>query len=1330
MALSDLEVFIREKMAAYNDGLDTTPGSSFDSKVMQPILQRLGTDPYTLDIPVFLQTILQQAYPDLAQGGDDTIVDLLIKPAMVILDPILREQQRIKAMSSLANPNALTTDEADALGANFFSSRNLGDFAKGQARIYYAQPQPEVISARNFVTSKSGLQYFPTSRQSVTAEQMILNKEGDLYFFDIDLIAAAAGDEYSIEPDQLATIALLTAPVRITNKNRFRFGLPAEDAGTYIARLDKEVTERSMVTQRGIVARTAKLFPEVTRLASVGFNDPEMQRDVITGGSLGTVLADGLDGTVVSDGEFKPLSRRFYSASASFETQLAPSGPVTGFVLTLVDAYNGALPRTRDLFITRVLDNQTLEVKDQVLYPGANNKVYTVRKRELLLSSIPGGIVAPTGPNGTVSIEPDKIHVGGCFDADIRGVDQDVSTLVIDVASDDEPELNGVLAGVVVVGSTLFKLFDLSLGGNYEEGDATWQLLEDAKKYQHTLEVLTGAVAGVYRIIDVFQVNGSPPVVQVDPNPLSVSTSLRFRWRIITEIDIDLVEPKETRLRDTNGITVQNSDFFTTGGGINFDGLGVAAGDILRLNNGLDKGDFEITEVVPPGFTTLTLNRPALNTGSNLSFSIFRKNLDDGIFRPLLRIRSVELLDTTGQPVGTKVPYAKPVAALSRPFVNPGVGVYKEVNDAVLGIVSIPEPGGGFVFGAGGNILFKWDGLGSPISVSLTGTLSASDVVDAINTISIGIVNVPLAVLFVKNGQTYVGIIPVGPNTALFTGSTSAVLITLFGDDELRTAKQVRSATVGNWYGFNPPIDTTLDVLGVMTGHQAGWYSHFTFSIITFPLSSWIQTADRDFSPEVAVSVRIGKRSLGTVRLFFLEPTSMEVDASTRFYATDDTGQKLTFLPDYTLTRQVLPALPNGEKSTDGETTVGNTFSSVANDFVREGVRENDVLVIDYVPVRGSVNLVDPVLNLSLKDLVLSLGDTSPITIVFINDVGTPGAVSRSGVASQINSAVGETVCEVQEITPGDFRLVFTTTRALKLYAQVGSPTQANTLLGFSNVSDTTNDAPEKGSWVITQVGSPTINDLQVAGPFSTATTGNQFKIIRTGEQRIVTTQVAENIEEAGLYYWDVEAISEGAGNTWNIDQNVPMEVTNFRSDGYYLTTKDSNYSFSPYEDVALHISKSVLEIGTDDSPTNATTIAGQSLLITYEHSELVSSYQDTLRSDTERVINANPLARHLVPHMVRFTVAYTGEPLESTLSSVLSKYIREVLPDEPLRVSALQRLISNEGASTITNPITLYAVVHNQDRTITMVRSQDQLSVTRLAAFIPDVLNLNRRLS
>jgi hypothetical protein len=949
-----------------------------------------------------------------------------------------------------------------------------------------------------------------------------------------------------------------------------------------------------------------------------------------------------------------------------------------------------------------------------------------VRKKSLTLSHIPGGIVFPDGPNGTVEIPPDTIHIGGLTDIHVRGTDLDTATLTLDVASDDTPIMQGLELDVIPgAGPPAFAVElgpDLVLGTNYQADDATYAALAAAKEFQYTLQILEGAAAGSYRVLDVNQTNGAAPILWLDPEPPNASGL--FRWRLLDELDINLVEPKETRVAGADGSIIQNVDLFSTVSGVDFDELGVAADDILRVTSGGDASDYVITEVLSPFFTQVRVDRPFTSTATGVQYSIFRNNAGGGVLRPLIRITSIDILDTNGQPIGTKIPYAKPVDVLSGQFSNPGVGVKASAVDAILGMVSTADPGD-YAFGAGGNLFITWDGLASPLNIALTGTMPIEDVIDAINTASQSAVNLDLAVQLDYNSQSYIGFTPLGANTRTTGASTASVLLTLFGySTQEFSSRDVRSSSIqsSGW----PVIDSDLDSLWVVDGVQSGFYSDLELVLLSGV--AYKLEVSSDFAPELARSIKVGSRSLGTARVYFLEPTSAEIDQNTMFAFTTSDGAVVNFKPEPTLGHQRIPALPNAEKPEDGQSVgMASTFTSSSSDFIRKGIRPGDQLIIDFVPVMGTVNLADPVPSLALKDFIISLQDQVDKKITFINDVGVANAVSRDGVAEQINAAVGLEVCEIYEFSAGLFRLRFNPDMQLRIRQQNGSGTEANTALGFSNVADTDNNSDHAGTYDITVVG---VTTLTIDGIFPVVGTisDQQFMVMRTGAQRISTSDMADQVAEASLYYWDVELVSEGTGDLWNIASESPMVVTGLRSDGYYLSTSEETLSFSPAEVLSLHISRSILSEGVDDDPENAIQISGQSLSIAYERSQLVENLQSFVTSDVERVVNENPLARYLSPHFVRVDITYSGGRKESDIKPDMEQQIKDVRPDEALASSSLQKTLTDRGATLITNPLDLVAVVHNFDRTVTLARSQNALTTGRLAAFIPDIVNLTRQ--
>jgi hypothetical protein len=521
-----------------------------------------------------------------------------------------------------------------------------------------------------------------------------------------------------------------------------------------------------------------------------------------------------------------------------------------------------------------------------------------------------------------------------------------------------------------------------------------------------------------------------------------------------------------------------------------------------------------------------------------------------------------------------------------------------------------------------------------------------------------------------------------------------------------------------------------LDVAQVLDGNQIGFYGnlHIGSEFFSDPTNTALVSGNfllsdtlASFAPEIGRHIQVGSRSIGSARCFFLEPTSIEFNRKSFFSIALPDGSTLRFLPDPTLDAVRIPAAPSTSLPKDGSSAfLDNHFTSLSQDFILSGIVPGDVLVVKFVPIIGTVILPDPVSLLALTTVVVSVDGGPDQTITFGSDLtGFPTSVSRAGVAAQINSAVGKSIAKINGANnlefEGDVSII------------VRSTGSANLLLGFSTSVDQTNRALHAGIYPITLVGQ---NTLTLAGTFPGPTTESReaYEILRPGTQRISSTKMNTNTAEAGLFFFDVELVSEGTGDQYNIESAQQLRASGFRSDGYFLTTDDSDLTFSTVERPVLHVSRSILEVGVSDSPANATQITGQNLEVTYDRSTLVSDVQNFTLSETERVVCSNPLSRHLVPHFVRFDFEYVGGSGADLVTSDMQTYVRGLFPSDFLESSDLVSIAYQRGATSVTSPIDLIAIVHNYDRSIQAQRSQNALNTGRLAAFVSDRINVNRR--
>ena len=328
MATLALQDFVEARLRAYDPLIDLTPGSPAEEQVVIPIVNRFQPDPLEMSIQDFIAARLAQELPDLNIDEGTGVMDFLVKPDQLLMDPVIREVQLIKQGQSLANPELLADSEADALVANFFITRNLGGLATGRVRLYFNAPVAINITIGNVCYTADGHRYLPTTLQSISAESMLFNSSGNLYYFDINVTAEAGGDDYNVTAGSIVGVTNLSVAVRATNISAFTNGLLSEDTASLVARAQQSITERSLVVPRGTIARLQDQFADMTQIQVIGTGDPEMQRDLVTGGDLGPVLLQGSDGFAIDDGKGGTTTTRFSTAFGDFTTAI-PVGPVS-----------------------------------------------------------------------------------------------------------------------------------------------------------------------------------------------------------------------------------------------------------------------------------------------------------------------------------------------------------------------------------------------------------------------------------------------------------------------------------------------------------------------------------------------------------------------------------------------------------------------------------------------------------------------------------------------------------------------------------------------------------------------------------------------------------------------------------------------------------------------------------------------------------------------------------------------------------------------------------------------------------------------------------------
>ena len=218
------------------------------------------------------------------------------------------------------------------------------------------------------------------------------------------------------------------------------------------------------------------------------------------------------------------------------------------------------------------------------------------------------------------------------------------------------------------------------------------------------------------------------------------------------------------------------------------------------------------------------------------------------------------------------------------------------------------------------------------------------------------------------------------------------------------------------------------------------------------------------------------------------------------------------------------------------------------------------------------------------------------------------------------------------------------------------------------------------------------------------------YRVKRPGIYRVSSTEMQDNFD-GSLYYSDIQVESLGAGDDLNLERGERMVVNSgLRADGYTYSVENNKLTFSPYEEVSLNFDRRFLPVGNSDSPENLTEISGRNIKVTYSTSTTVRLVDDLMRSDAERPINANPMARHFLPSYVYVTLTYSGGVSASEVGADIEDYINSLGADAEIEVSDLEAFLTRRGADSVEHPITIVVVTHDLDRNLVVDRTENKL--------------------
>lgn len=429
----DLRNFLESRLISYDPAIDLSPNSPAQLKIITPIINRFGEDPFSVDIPTFIRDRLVQEFPDLASDNGGMVEDILSKPSQLLLEPFKRQIELVRLGGSFQNADVMSESEADALGANWFTDRDTGDFASGPVRIFYSQPSTVRCGTDKRFFTGDGLSFFPIQNYSITAQQMAFNRQGNFFFLDITVRAEVEGDNYNIPRGAINGVEEMAGVVKVANLTDFVTGDPKETNSEYISRIEDSLTDRSFVTKRGILARTPSLFDSVRALQVVGAGDPGMDRDILTGTGQGFAH---LAGQATIFGDWIWVSEVTYRDDGPSNSVTPQPGDTIRFHPTSPAPAATSVVEAKVVTILSSNSTSYLLLLDAAPYPdGASHQgaFALLKPGTITISGVPGGIAA------NIEVADNTVHLGGHTDVFVRPTQDSTVQTTIENVTDDSP---------------------------------------------------------------------------------------------------------------------------------------------------------------------------------------------------------------------------------------------------------------------------------------------------------------------------------------------------------------------------------------------------------------------------------------------------------------------------------------------------------------------------------------------------------------------------------------------------------------------------------------------------------------------------------------------------------------------------------------------------------------------------------------------------------------------------------------------------------------------------------------------------------------------------
>ena len=237
-----------------------------------------------IDIKNYIIEKIKKQDPEVDVRPGSAIYDFLINPLTSVLEPYQTEHQAVIDRQTVKDLSALSTDELDAVCANYLVERNAGNRAQGYVKMFFRDARSVSLNKGTVFTDESGLLEFETVTPFEITKLQMSRNVSDYPNYDTGNIfvqAKKAGSDYNMQANSVTKLkSSNVTPLKITNVEAFILGEDEETNSALYDRLKDSVYNTSLSSAEGIRTTCFGQKNSIVDVEVVGAGHPLMIRDL------------------------------------------------------------------------------------------------------------------------------------------------------------------------------------------------------------------------------------------------------------------------------------------------------------------------------------------------------------------------------------------------------------------------------------------------------------------------------------------------------------------------------------------------------------------------------------------------------------------------------------------------------------------------------------------------------------------------------------------------------------------------------------------------------------------------------------------------------------------------------------------------------------------------------------------------------------------------------------------------------------------------------------------------------------------------------------------